>query len=131
MDDKAFDRFLKLTRGRTLAEIRMNEVRDALADLLTTEFKDLSSRKFKVLWTDPGERACAKIGQSGGNVYLWINPENWETPGFEEKPLKELLRHELLHILTGKKDADPEFRREARKRGIQIWSIDAGDLVPM
>jgi hypothetical protein len=131
VEDKKFDRFLQLTRGWTLDNVRMTEVREALVDLLMTEFRNLSRKRFKVRWMDDNERASAQIAEVEGSVYLWINSDNWKVPGFAEKGLTALLRHELLHIETGLGDDNPGFRREARSRGIQTWSIDAGDIVPM
>jgi len=55
--------------------------------------------------------------------HIGINPDVPEISNLNRKELRECLRHECLHILTGWDDNDSRFIREATHRGIMTWNV--------
>lgn len=91
-------------------------VKAILKELVKTEFTEIKENKFKVKITDLG-RAYAESSSRNGIAYISIDPKSYPS-------LRSILRHELLHLeLGGLVDEDPRFKREARKRGIDIWNV--------
>jgi len=106
---------------------RTKKCREVMNELLETEFKE----KIK-------KTACLGIreipvGKSGtaveAHIYMrllrywaviYINKACWNKSGFGEQEIRDILRHELLHLELMKGDDDPEFRKEAKRRGISV-----------
>jgi len=52
--------------------------------------------------------------------YVFVNARKWAAmPEFYENNIREILRHELVHVLTGWGDDDPRFQAELKRRGIK------------
>jgi len=124
MKDDQFRELLKIVQGK---DVRGDEVKEVLEELLRGEFKDdIEETKFSIYLEDREDRSLADVKVKNGRVILWINPQNWENnSGFTKGGgLRALLRHELLHIaLNEADDEDPVFKAEARRKGIDIWCV--------
>jgi len=99
---------------------------DILEELLNSEFWDLKNRgdtiKFFIIENLP-ESVAAKVFMnfSPKKHYIFIAAQRWdEYPGFGADEIKDLLRHELLHVSTGWLDSGLRFKKEAIRRGIEI-----------
>ena len=125
MNAKDFESLLSAVKGVDLAEIRAAEVKRVLEELLTGEFAEVRETKFKVVLKAPSSGALAAISKVDDQVYLWVNPKNWErNPRFSEGPLLAVLKHELLHCELGfLDDTDPRFKQAARQRKIDLWNV--------
>lgn len=118
MDKRNFESFMSAVKAKSLTEIRGAEVVRVLKELLSGEFAEVKERKFKVILKKPSGGGLASVNKVDGKVLLWIDP------AFHEQSLRPLLRHELLHVLTGfLDDGDPAFKAQARKRKIDIWRV--------
>jgi len=118
--------------------IRANKI---LIELLSTEFKNVKKTvrlRWPQKWTGY-ERILSMVGGIACvdrifNLYhpheehIIFNPrfKDWlfNDPDFA---IRELLRHELLHIELDKDDEDPEFIKEARRRGVHWASMSEKD----
>ena len=125
MDERDFEKLMIAARGKDLAEIRAAEVKRVLEELLTGEFAEVRETKFKVVLKAPSSGALAAISKVDDQVYLWVNPKNWErNPRFSEGALLAVLKHEILHCELGfLDDTDARFKEAARKRGIDLWEV--------
>lgn len=90
-----------------------------LKSLLKTEFKEIK------------ERVYLRFGEFGGTAKTWrdskgraiieVNLNYWKPRPTRYSRIwvnKELIRHELLHILLNREDNDLIFIKEAKKRNI-------------
>lgn len=122
-----FRQLLKAVQGEDVSDVRGDEVKEILEELLQGEFRDdIEETKFKIsVNEEPRERALAEIKVKNGKVHLWINPKNWEKdPNFAKGGgLRSLLRHELLHIALNDTDDSSFFKMVARQKGIDIWNV--------
>ena len=124
MEENQFQQLLKAVNNEDIWHFRMSAVKEILTELLEGEFKDkIEERKFKIILKELKDRSLAKIHSKDGQVYLFINLENWEKNANFSKSLRGILRHELLHLETGQSDQDLDFRIEAKRRGIDIWNV--------
>ena len=125
MNEGDFESLLSAVKGMDRAERREAEVKRVLTELLTGEFAGVKETKFKIMLKEPEGGGCAAISKVDDQVYLWVNPKNWErNPRFSEGPLLAVLKHELLHCELGfLDDTDPRFKQAARQRKIDIWQI--------
>ena len=125
VDERDFEKLMIAARGKDLAEIRAAEVKRVLEELLTGEFAGVKETKFKVMLKEPEGGGCAAISKVDDQVYLWVNPKNWErNPRFSEGALLAVLKHELLHCELGfLDDTDSRFKAAARERKIDLWNV--------
>jgi len=124
MNEGDFESLLSAVKGMDRAERREAEVKRVLTELLTGEFAGVKETKFKIMLKEPEGGGCAAISKVDDQVYLWVNPKNWErNPRFSEGALLAVLKHELLHIETGLGDCDPQFKEAARERKIDLWNV--------
>jgi len=110
---------IKLTKFKTNHIRKENEIALILKSLLETEFKEI--RKDIVLKF--GNKHNGRTWKSiNGLTVIEINPDQWikwPAKSYWIASYKEVLRHELLHILLNfTKDEDSKFQKEAKKRGI-------------
>lgn len=118
MNAKNFEELLMAVKGTDPAEIRGEEIKRVLRELLSGEFSKVKERKFKFMLEKPKGRALAVINKVDDTVYLWLDPD------VHPDSIFALLRHELLHLELGLlDDSDPRFQQAARERGIDIWSV--------
>ncbi len=114
MEENQFQELLEAVQSSR--EVDTSFIEATLKELVNTEFREIKARKIKVKIKDLG-RAYAKAFSHDGIAYIYIDPKSYRS-------LKEILRHELLHIeLGGLSDEDPIFKAEARRRGIDIWCV--------
>jgi len=114
MEDNQFQELLKAVQN---GEEDVSFIKATLSELLRTEFADIKEHKFKVTIKDLGHTTYAESMVLNGKAFLFIDPKSYPK-------LKEILRHELLHIeLGGLGDESPIFKAEARRRGISIWCV--------
>lgn len=128
MRDNQFLELLEVVQGKDVQDIRGEEVTEILKELWNGEFEDdIKEAKASIdLRERPGDRSLADIKVKNGKVILWINPQNWENnPNFtKEGGLRNLIRHELLHVaLNEADDEDPIFKMVAKQKGIDIWCV--------
>jgi len=102
-----------------------------LEKLLATEFTDVKDKIVIMLdFVDRRDRAgdVETNWIFKGIALIRIQTRNWLLyPDFTKRYLVSLIRHELLHLSTGLGDDDPEFQKEARRRGIDIRGIIYGE----
>lgn len=128
MRDNQFLELLEVVQGKDVQDIRGEEVTEILKELWNGEFEDdIKEAKASIdLRERPGDRSLADIKVKNGKIILWINPQNWENnPNFtKEGGLRNLIRHELLHVaLNEADDEDPIFKMVAKQKGIDIWCV--------
>lgn len=98
-----------------------------LGQLISQEFLGLRDWKFEVCTVSPSRQkkrgSMAFLSPLGVNyelkeatIYLVLRRVFFENDGFEY--LVQVLRHELLHILTDLGDDNPDFISECFSRGI-------------
>jgi len=132
MEDEKFKEFLMAVKGdgddEATWERRELEVKRHIRELIETEFQSISMNKKKILVSITNKlrekalgsaRMQAKVAdQDYGIVY--INRSNWKKAEFDDSMLRQIIRHELLHIETGLGDSSPTFQRIARANGIPL-----------
>lgn len=95
---------------------------DELVRLLNSEFKAI--RKFIYLDFDetrlPKTAIASVYDEDKGTAYITFNLNKIRKRKYSIQEMREILRHELLHIETGKEDKDLDFTREAYKRKIIV-----------
>jgi len=130
MEDERFKEFLMAVRGDDKAawERREEVVKRHVKELTDTEFQSIGMNKKKILVCITSELREKALGsarmqarladQDYGIVY--INRSNWGNPRFDDSMLRQIIRHELLHIELGLRDDSPTFQRIARANGIPL-----------
>lgn len=114
MKEGQFQELLKSIQGD---EGEASFIKATLGELLNGEFEGIADKKFKVTIKELDSQTLAESMTLGEVALLTIDPRCYPN-------LKEILRHELLHVeLGGLKDHEPRFKYEARKRGISIWNV--------
>jgi hypothetical protein len=104
-------------------EVRQAEAEHILNEFLKTEFPEISKKNVDVVIAPIEKRRvvgrlCRNFAFKTWNLIL-IQAYDYEKYFPNLKELRETLRHELLHIVTGRDD-DFVFEAEAKKRGIEI-----------
>lgn len=121
MNNEQYEELLLEVQDKDIWDLRKREVKRVLKELLNTEFKGIRERKFKIVLKRL-DRTLAETFTRDGTVYISINISYWEQhPDFSKSGLRAILRHELLHALTGYGDSDVRFKVAARQRNIDIW----------
>jgi len=100
-------------------------ISDELSDLLRIEFKTIKkpiSLDFDKELFSKTKTKIAGIMESEYEdaEYICINMIECRKHKHFRKNIREILRHELLHIELNKRDDDPEFINEAIKRKIEL-----------
>lgn len=123
MNQNDFNMLLMLVQGKDIGDALGADVKEILGKLLNGEFRNIEVKKVTIRFKKPKGGGRAAIYSKDGKIYLWVNPENWETnPDFSNECLEMVLRHELLHVeLDGTSCKDERFVKEARKRNIELW----------
>ena len=106
-----------------LWQVRQIEAEHILNELLKIEFPEISKKDVDVVIAPIEKRRavgrlCRNFAFKNWNLIL-IQAYDYEKYFPNLKELRETLRHELLHIVTGRDD-DFIFELEAKKRGIEI-----------
>lgn len=134
MEEKIFKEFLRAVRGdeddERVWKKRYAEIETIIRELMGKEFTQIPTDKKIIVRitnnkTNLGERTAAGIGtlhfpRGGDYTVLFIRASNWKRPGFSRESLRQVLRHELLHIETGMKDNNPAFQSIARTSNIPL-----------
>jgi len=102
---------------------RISQSENILTELLAGEFPEVSKKDVDVVIAPIEKRRvvgrlCRNFAFKNWNLIL-IQAYDYEKYFPNLKELRETLRHELLHIVTGRDD-DFVFEAEAKKRGIEI-----------
>ena len=132
MEDERFKEFLTAVKGdgddEATWEKRTAKVREYVTELVETEFQSIHSNKRKILifvTNNLRERAVAgakmrvKLADEDYGI-VYINRSNWREPDFNDSVLRQMIRHELLHIELGEGDSSLAFQRIARANGIPL-----------
>ena len=129
MNQKNFESLLSATRNENVWDIRLAECRAVIEDLTRDggDFEDIRYGTEKILIQIahlPSDTMAQTTEDGPGRHRITINTACWETnPNFRKTGLRHVLKHECLHVLTGAGDRDPHFKAEARRRGIDLWTI--------
>jgi len=127
MRDNQFQELLKAVQGKDVSDVRGDEVKKIVKELLQGEFRDdIEETKITIdLRKRPADHSLADVKVKDGKVIIWINSKNWENnPDFAKGgSLRSLLRHELLHVALNDTDDSPFFKTVARQKGIDIWNV--------
>lgn len=127
LNDEQFSSLVKLVRGQdwTLPERRQAECRQMVEELLEGEFKARVKQKIITFLVDTEKEpflACVMEPFLLKNfAAIFVMASNWKTyPDFNSDDLRQILRHELLHVELNAKDGDPRFIAEAKRRSIPL-----------
>ena len=111
----------------TIWKERAKQSRKILGELLDGEFKGKLKKlvflSLADIWLkEPGTMIDAQIYTHFFKFIALINVNKacWGKHGFGEQELRNILRHELLHLELMADDDDPEFRKESQRRGLKI-----------
>lgn len=120
MNEKDFEE-LMITTGN-----RPTQIEKIIRGLMSDEFAGIKQRRVKIVIKKIREsiRAIAAVKSNDDKIVIFLD-ENYLSgikffEGKNEHVVRELLRHELAHVLTGKDDDDPAFWQACSERGIKV-----------
>ncbi|NQT80274.1 MAG: hypothetical protein HQ555_07795 [Candidatus Aminicenantes bacterium] len=122
MNEKQFKILLECVKGKETWKDRFDMIKEIIGELLGTEFHSINKKILAVI-TDKLRSETVLGGATTrfkDYAIVHINVSNWKKPGFDKAKLREIIRHELLHIETGLTDDDPIFKRLARSANIPL-----------
>ncbi len=130
LSEEQFSSLVKWIRGQdwTLPERKQSESREIVEKLLEGEFKGRVRQKIITFLVDTEKEAfvaCVldleKPFHLKNVAVIFIMASIWKTyPDFNSDDLREVLRHELLHVELDAEDVDLRFIAEAKRRGIML-----------
>jgi hypothetical protein len=110
---------------------RERRIKETLRELLEGEFIGIEARRFQVRFREIPKHGIVFRNAhviTGDPVIIYFDNRYFtrypEIDRGDIRDLKEVLRHELLHVELDMNDADPVFRLEAKRRGIRINGED-------
>lgn len=132
MEDKQFQELFTAVHKEQgdIWDVRLERLKKILRELLEGEFNEMLYRegRFLIKITELKSNVNAHVFRKSDPIIIEFNSERWEKHpelDFNDTPLRQTLRHELLHVLTNEKDGDWLFNLEAKRRGIDInWNSE-------
>lgn len=133
MDERQFqDLFLAVHKKEKSAweepnwEEKLEDCKRIIQELWAGEFKDLIDKDKQIfvrMVTYEQIGALASVADKEQNrAVINVSRKIWKVPRLKAR-LKQILRHEMLHISTGLGDKDLRFNVEAQERKVFPWDI--------
>lgn len=123
MNERDFESLMFAIHGKKEPdwEARLQECKRILEELWRGEFREIEAERIvvKIVPHEKISALAAMMEKPSGRFTIFVSRKVWE--GSKKERLRELMRHEMLHVSTGLGHEDPRFDIELQRIKAFPW----------